>query len=219
MSRFATLPRLQLADPSSRCRPPTCSIVFLQHGTRHPSRRGTCSCRVTRLLSCPLPSSEAPLPLAHRRPLCGASRTGSKRAFSLGRPLYPSRAALAAVSCGIASLLGSLTPFRARALRAAQSRGGCRTAHAEPRARLSCEARWGATRRCRGGGGVAEPRQQRRSHAVARHGGRDHNTEAGPDTVQLRLGVGSDPVSVGVWSCPWTRPMHGVVARGDKKVC
>ena len=47
----------------SSCHPRR-SALF-PYGTRRPTHRGTCAHRFTRLLPCPFPFSEAPLPQAH----------------------------------------------------------------------------------------------------------------------------------------------------------
>ena len=72
--------RVSRLQPFSRAfELPSTKFVLPHHGKRRPSHRGTCSRRVTRLLPYPLPSSEAPLPQAHRRALCGASLAGYYR--------------------------------------------------------------------------------------------------------------------------------------------
>ena len=77
---------------------PSIESALSQYGTRRPSHRGTRARRISRPLPCPLPSSVAPLPRAHRQPRVWrvARRT---RPFSLGGLTTHLRAALAAASC------------------------------------------------------------------------------------------------------------------------
>lgn len=89
--------RVRLLQPGRReVELTSTKFALFHHGTRRQSHRGTCSRRVTRLsaLPCPLPSSVPlpPLGLTGDR-VCGASRAGYDRSFSLGggSPWYGQR--------------------------------------------------------------------------------------------------------------------------------
>ena len=86
--------RAQEFTRASLARQPVAAILSCDRAANHDVRAVSSRCappivgraRVASPACCPALhlSSEAPLPLAHWRPLCGASGAGSERAFSLG---------------------------------------------------------------------------------------------------------------------------------------